>query len=227
MLTNTTANSGAGAVSGAALSRRWAARLVMGLGLGALAACGGEGGGATAEQGPCSSLDAIIQARGESLPFESLRGDPAMLGDMALDDKFQLTAQVLGASCTNSVMSGFPDPASDIHLVNCPLYQNSSSFDRDGAGEEARAMFAQASEAMEACLGEGWAVEPGRPDSDFEVYESLEFNPVGEPQRAGGFTIDSAYIKLMYSPFMRGPGRSSGWFVELQFQQVAPAQSAD
>ena len=225
MSTNTRVTAGAGAAAGA--PRRWAARLVMGLGLGALAACGAEDGGAAAQQGPCAGLDAIAQARGERVPFQSLRGDPVMLGDMALEDKFQLTAQVLGASCTNSVMSGFPDPASDIHLVNCLLYQNSSSLDRDTAGDEARAMFAQATEAMQSCLGEGWEAEPGRPDSNFEVYESLEFNPAGDPQQAGGFTIDSAYLKLMYSPFMRGPGRSSGWFVELQFQQVAPAQTED
>jgi hypothetical protein len=190
-----------------------------------LVACGASGQGTDpAVAGPCGNIQPLLDARGEAIPFESLRGENKMLGDSPLPDSFLGRFSAFGGTCEAHVMSGFFGETSTIYTYSCDLFEG-GMMDRDADQVKAETAFKAAQDELAACLGSGWISEEKTDNPDFDVYHKITYKPEDMARSEGGFTADPAYLEMSFTPFMRGRGGPSGWLVVLQFQQQVDGES--
>ncbi|MEL7231131.1 MAG: hypothetical protein AAGJ85_01310 [Pseudomonadota bacterium] len=191
-------------------------------GLLALAACNRGDSAPTADAGPCAAINAIKEARAETVPFSSLRSDPVMFGDRPMDDRFTTDLTILDAPCQANIMSGFFGRDVDLYTVSCTLFE-AGVFDYEENAVEAERLREEAVGLMTQCLGEGWTKEvtdQSRPD---EVDYKVEFIPEGGVQPVNELTVDAAYVESVFERGSGMRGGQRGWRVLLQFQEARPA----
>ncbi|MEO1643195.1 MAG: lipoprotein [Pseudomonadota bacterium] len=188
----------------------------------ALSACNSGHSTPTADTGPCATINAIKEARTETIPFSSLRSDPVMLGERALDDQFTTDISILGTPCQTNIMSGFFGRDVDLYTISCTLFE-AGVFDYEENSVEAERLREEAVSLMTQCLGESWTQEvtdQSRPDAmDYKV----EFIPEGGVQPVNELTVDAAYVESVFERGSGMRGGQRGWRVLLQFQEARPA----
>lgn len=186
-----------------------------------LAGCGGGGGTKEAafEPGSCDAVRSVLAAGQETVPYSSLRGEPKMQGERVLNDTWIAKSPAFGEHCEIGVISGMM--GTDISLYRCELFTALRSSDRETTEAEARALMSDVSDTIKGCLGDEWVAEETTEHDDFEVYQNFVFEPVSGRPGADtfDFTVDPIFLKMSYTPYMRGRSGPSGWIVELQFQE--------
>ncbi len=171
------------------------------------------------ETGTCGAVTAVLEAGTASDPYTSLRGEAVMLGERELEDNWTTTTPVFGEACTTAVMRDMF--GTDIFMLNCPLYAESSSFDRDIHEAEARAVAEHTVGILTECLGDDWIIKETTEHNDYQVYHKYVFEPASGRPGADefNFTVDPIYVEMSYTPYMRGRGGASGWQTLIQFQE--------
>lgn len=184
-----------------------------------LAACGSGDKPPEFAKNSCEAVQAIMAEGAKDEPFAAFRGEPVMLGDRPLNDRWEANKTAFGTSCQTSVMRDMF--GSDLHLYNCELYASPGSLDKEAKEVEAREAINLVKETLETCLGDEWKVEESTENQDFQVYQKYLFEP--KSGRPGAdkfdFTADPIYIEMSYTPFMRGRGGPTGWLAKVQFQE--------
>lgn len=126
-------------------------------------------------KGPCYDIERIEKARADAIPFESLRGEPVMLGERPLDDMWTSADEHFGTSCKLSVMSGFFGGESDFHSIGCELDQKNGSLDMETRQAEASAILEETREKLQTCLGDGWEMSISDDAPDADIYKKYKF----------------------------------------------------
>lgn len=189
-----------------------------------LTACGEKDSSTDFAQNTCEAVQAVLNAGANDDPYASLRGDPVMLGDRPLDDRWVARKDAFGTGCKTSVMRDMF--GSDMFTYECELFASPGSLNADEKEVEARQAINSVKDTLTSCLGEAWIMEEDTENADFRVYQKYLFEP--ESGRPGAdtfdFTADPIYIEMSYTPFMRGRGGPTGWLAKVQFQEQRETQ---
>lgn len=183
-----------------------------------LAACGNDAP-PKFTQNTCEAVQAVMTEGAKDDAFKGFRGEPVMLGDRALDDRWIANKAAFGEECKTSVMrDAF---GSDMYMYNCELYASPGSLNKDAKEAEARKAVDSVKDTLVECLGDDWVMRETSEHVDFEVYQKYLFEP--KSGRPGAdkfdFTADPIYIEMSYTPFMRGRSGPTGWLAKVQFQE--------
>jgi len=195
------------------------------LGAAALTACGGADTSfkdPSQAAGTCGTIEMLNAARSDAEPFQSLRGDPVMMGENPVEDAFIMTGTAFNSTCEINAMRGFFGEPFDIHTLNCDLF-NAGNFDKEENARLATAAFERVEANLSECLGDGWTQTEKDSDRDYEIYRKITYKRVDAQPTGAKFTSDPLYLELSYTPFLRGRGGKPGWQVTLQFQEQVAA----
>ncbi|MEM1088169.1 MAG: hypothetical protein AAGH90_10590 [Pseudomonadota bacterium] len=192
-------------------------------GLLAITGCNNNDSPQAADAGPCATIDAIKAARSEAVPFASLRSDPVMLGDRALDDQFTTNLTLLGKPCQTNVMSGFFGRNVDLYTVSCTLFE-AGVFDYEENAAEAKKLRDEADSLMTQCLGDSWTKEVTDQSTADAMDYKIEYIPDGGVQPVNDLTVDAAYVESVFERGSGMRGSQRGWRVLLQFQEARPSE---
>ncbi|MAP95768.1 MAG: hypothetical protein CMK07_12530 [Ponticaulis sp.] len=167
----------------------------------------------------CDAVNAVLAAGSTDNPYSVFRGEPAMLGDRVLDDKWVANKAAFGETCQINIMRNMF--GADIYTYSCDLYSSPGSLNKDEKEAEARAEINRVKDTIASCLGDDWVMDESTEDPDVEIYQKYDFEPVSGRPGADefDFTVDPIYVEMSYTPFMRGRGGPSGWLAKVQFQE--------
>ena len=159
---------------------------------------------ATQAQNPCDDIGTILNASGESVPFESLITEPAKFESGAIIANSWLTrAELFGKSCKLGTIKPFGGDSPNIQILTCEL---ESGMLKE---EEAKAAFENAASQFKSCLEEEWSTPESSSNGPDD--QNLMFERAADKARQADFTMYAYPIQVKYSnkPQKRN-GRASG-----------------
>ena len=185
-----------------------------------LALIGCEQATTTADySGPCGEVQQIVDAAQGPEPFASLRGEPVMLGDTAVDDKFLTSQKFFGETCETFIMRGMP-AGQDMHGLSCMLYSRITGPNEDDLARGTE-LFEEVSAKLAECVDPALVREETDDSRDDTIDRQVVYKLSDRKPEPGELLIHPIHLHMKYEPMSFGR-MSSGFEVKFQFQQPRP-----